>query len=134
MKKKVLSLGIVAILVTMLVLLTGCGNSENSNKNSEENNEQVNATSSDNNSESEKGLTVGDYTIKYGYYKDNNVTVIKINEDGTLTRGGVEYTYTVENDQIITSLKGFTYRVTSDTTLVEVYKGNEQTTLNYYQD
>ena len=74
------------------------------------------------------------YTIKYGYYKDNNVTVIKINEDGTLTRGGAEYTYTVENDQIINSLKGFTYRVTSDTTLVEVLNGKDQTTLNYYQD
>ena len=33
MKKKILSLGIVSILIAMLLILTGCGNDNNSNNN-----------------------------------------------------------------------------------------------------
>ena len=37
MKKKILSLGLVAILITMLVLLTGCGENTNSDQGSANN-------------------------------------------------------------------------------------------------
>ena len=98
MKKKILSLGVVAILIAMLVLLTGCGNGENGNGGNGSSKTSKNSLASQ--------VKIGDYVDykvesgksytsskdKTGYDKDQTFEttgeekwrVLNINEDGTL--------------------------------------------------
>ena len=64
MKRKILILGIVAMLFAMLVVLTGCGNDEQKTSNKIEN--ETNTEISIN--EENDVLTVGTFTLKYGTY------------------------------------------------------------------
>ena len=98
MKKKILGIGIVAILVSMLVLLTGCGNEENSNGGNGSSKISKNSLASQ--------VKIGDYVDykiesgksytspkdKTGYDKDQTFEttgeekwrVLNVNEDGTI--------------------------------------------------
>ncbi len=98
MKKKILGIGIVTILVSMLVLLTGCGNEENSNGGNESSKISKNSLASQ--------VKIGDYVDykiesgksytspkdKTGYDKDQTFEttgeekwrVLNVSEDGTI--------------------------------------------------
>ena len=84
MKKKILSLGIVAILMIMLVLLTGCGNSS-SNTIIEELNSVVNAQI-DEWKEKGYGTTLTVYAIQNGLDKNNSKYVIVASGDKEFTK------------------------------------------------
>ena len=82
MKKKILGLSIIVILIMMLVLLTGCGNKENENK--QDNIEQQNQISQ------EEGLEIVTNLIRPTYLSANieetdvDITTENINNESYL--------------------------------------------------
>ena len=134
MKKNLLSLGAAIILILLLVCLTGCEN-ENLTTNETIETEQLENEQEEikqNKEENAEGnaLKVGNYTVKYGWYSDGNVSNIKINEDGTLHRGGIDYSYTVEGDCINVENK-MELRVTDNNCFDQVVNGNVMTSYTY---
>ena len=106
MKKKILSLGIVSILIAMLLILTGCGNDNNSN-----NNEQASSNIEENNVEevSQQETVDGTYTYTYsnvGQEVDGTKDTI-ILQNGKITFKRDYYdmtkigTYTVEDNVVV---------------------------------
>lgn len=71
MKKKILSLGVIAILIVMLVTLTGCGNNSTENNNGDANNSPNNAK------EAELYPVKDGESGKYGYVDDKGKWVIE---------------------------------------------------------
>ena len=118
MKKKILSLGIVAILMIMLVLLTGCGNSS-SNTIIEELNNVVNAQI-DEWKEKGYGTTLSVYAIQNGLDKNNSKYVIVASGDKEFTKAPTITKYT-EKD-----IEGYDGNSYSQTRMME--KSN---TVNY---
>ena len=118
MKKKILSLGIVAILIIMLVLLTGCGNNS-SNTIIEELNNVVNAQI-DEWKEKGYGTTLTVYAIQNGLDKNNSKYVIVASGDKEFTKAPTITKYT-EKD-----IEGYDGNSYSQTRMME--KSN---TVNY---
>ena len=119
MKKKILSIGIIAILVIMLVLLTGCGNTENSSSSTDNNKEEsikdasIYGTWVDEDEEysSMDIVWVFDenevywsnrWYESYGTYtiKPNNKIQITLNKNGDFDGRNTEYTYTVSDGKM----------------------------------
>lgn len=126
MKKSILIIGIIIFLALMLLCLTGCGSNNNSVVT--DNNENV---EKDNSQETEqKTFKVGNYTVKYGWYTDGNVSKIKIMEDGTLNYGGKDYNYTIESDCINVENKMY-LKVTDNNCFDQIVNGNVMTSYTY---
>lgn len=68
MKKKILTIGIIAMLITMLVVLTGCGN-ENADNNNDNSIKNTSDNSKNNTEEVEIGEAIN--SDKYGWYVKN---------------------------------------------------------------
>ena len=118
MKKKILSLGIVAVLMIMLILLTGCGNNS-SNTIIEELNNVVNAQI-DEWKEKGYGTTLSVYAIQNGLDKNNSKYVIVASGDKEFTKAPTITKYT-EKD-----IEGYDGNSYSQTRMME--KSN---TVNY---
>lgn len=103
MKKKILAIGIIAILFTMLVVLTGCGNDEQKTNNRTEN--ETNTEISIN--EENDVLNVGAFTLKYGTYigtptsGSNNLTENCEISKNEFIIGTESYEYIVSGNSIV---------------------------------
>lgn len=105
MKKIIICISIIILLITTMLLITGCGNSSKNSENKVEMKENiVNTETSEN---KPKGIEVGDNLLKYGTYEGIELakgSSITLNEDGTFlykdeeTSG--EGTYEVKNQEI----------------------------------
>ncbi len=122
MKKKVLSLGIITILVMMLVLLTGCGNTENTSSNTDNSKSNKEESIKDSSiygtwvDENEKNSSMDNVWVfdenevywsnnwyeSYGTYtiKPNNKIQITLNKNGDFDGRNTEYTYTVSDGKM----------------------------------
>lgn len=137
MKKNLLSLGVVIILITLLVCLTGCANNdtnETSTTNESIETEQIEKEQEETEKNVEKNtevntFKVGNYTLKYGRYSDGNVMVVNIKEDGTLYLNAVAQEYTIEGDTI--KLKNLDLKVTSNEGFDHVVDGKVLTSYTY---
>lgn len=104
MKRKILILGIVAMLFAMLVVLTGCGDNEQEINNKTEN--KTNTEISIN--EENDVLTVGTFTLKYGTYTgtpisdSSNLTEICEISKNKFIIGTESYEYIVSGNSIVT--------------------------------
>ncbi len=122
MKKKILSLGIITILVMMLVLLTGCGDTENSSSNTDNSKSNKEESIKDASiygtwvDENEKNSSMDIVWVfdenevywsnrwyeSYGTYtiKPNNKIQITLNKNGDFDGRNTEYTYTVSDGKM----------------------------------
>ena len=102
MRKKLLSILLIGVL---FIGLTGCGKSTEENSN----NYNITNTSSakEDSKEQVKTFKVGNYTLKYGYYKagvtTEGVGTLKLMEDGTCTYNAIDCTYTIDGNFINTT-------------------------------
>ena len=117
MKKKVLSIGIITILVMMLVLLTGCGNTENSSSNPDNSKSNKEESIKDTSiygswvNEKEDYIWVFDenevywsnnWYESYGTYtiKPNNKIQITLNKNVDFDGRNTEYTYSISDGKL----------------------------------
>ena len=98
MKKKFLCLGIVAILITMLVLLTGCGENTNSDQGSANNEDNSLIETLNNISDN----IVSDWKNK-GYHYDIAVSIIqnKLNDYTIIASGDSEFKNKIDTTEYV---------------------------------
>lgn len=142
MKRKLLTIVLCGF---MALGITGCGNNNQEDKsdNQKDNRQEEKKT------EETKKLKVGDFEINYGYYKSDEVTVVKIMENNDCLHGGTSYKYRIEGNYIIFYEPNATYydgetaikkdidklklRVIDNKTLVNELDGQDIDTLKYYE-
>lgn len=119
--------------VLALTLLTGCGNNNQENK--EKSNSDIQETSKDK-TKKEETFKVGNYNLKYGYYKSDK-NAIHIKKDGTIwMQNGISYDYTVRDNYIVfkNGEREEKYRVESEEYIVyETSSGEDYDKLYYYE-
>lgn len=126
MSKKMLKMLLCGVMV--LGLATGCGNE----KNKDNINENLNNTQENKKVET---LKVGNYKLKYGYYKSDKNRV-HIKQDGTIwMQNGISYNYSVEDNYLVFKNGDMVikYRVESDDYVIVEISGEDTDTMYYYE-
>ncbi len=105
MKRKLLIILLIGVIV---IGITGCEKNLAKNSSSSKNNSTADTNSTNENSNEEvKTFNVGNYTLKYGYYKagitTEGVGTLKLMEDGTCTYNAIDCTYVIEGNIINTT-------------------------------
>lgn len=131
MKKRILMFLICGVMVAGLA--TGCSNEKKVEDKKTDNNVQEN---SKNKNKKVETLKVGNYNIKYGYYKSDKNS-IHIKKDGTIwMQNGVTYDYTIRDNYIVFKNGEWEekYRVESEEYIVyETSSGEDYDKLYYYE-
>ena len=103
MKKKILAIGIITMLITMLVVLTGCGNNEQKTNN----NSKIETNTENSINEENDVLTVGTFNLKFGTYTgtpisgSNNLTENCEISKNEFIIGTESYEYIVSGNSIV---------------------------------
>lgn len=105
MKKIIIYISIIILLITTMLLITGCGNSSKNSEN--EVKMEGNIVNTETSENKTKGIEVGDNLLKYGTYEGIDLATgsnITLNEDGTFLYNDEEIsgegTYKVNNQEI----------------------------------